>query len=42
MFSVHLDKEGDVVFVVFWVFHLTFYKPYQNRLPIVTFRRDTE
>jgi len=42
MFSVHLDSEGDVVFVMFWIMHLTFYKPYQNRLPIVTWFRDCQ
>lgn len=42
MFSVHIDQDGDVVFIVFWFIHLTFYKPHQNRLPIVTFCRDTK
>lgn len=42
MFTVHTDKDGDIVVVLFWCMHLTFYKAYKNRLPIVTWFRDCE
>lgn len=38
MFRVYLDEDGDVVFVVLWIVKLTFYKPHQNRLPIISLR----
>jgi hypothetical protein len=37
MFTVYLDEDFDVVFRICWFIHLTFYKPQQNRLPIVSF-----
>lgn len=40
MFKIHFDIEGDLVCVICGVLHLTFYKPHQNRSPIVTWFKD--
>lgn len=41
LIRVTVDWEGCTVMVLFSFIYLTFYKPHQNRLPIVTFFRFT-